>query len=202
MNYIKGIVLLTLVFFFVGLIVVVTYYHSTNESPNKTPSPTTNEPPLDLQIISPENKTYKTSDITLNYSLSRAVDEITYSLDGEKKVLTGNQTLSKLTNGIHNVTIYAYEKEDKVMKTVTFTIQNTPLEEATKYFESKGFTIENLSVDPLLNYNAFDCASKEILADIAEKLDRYTIYQFNGNSFNYFWVENQRGGRFFIKMLI
>jgi nitrous oxidase accessory protein NosD len=71
-------------------------------------------PPLIL-ILSPADKTYDTSNIPLNFTVSESVSQITYSLDGEENVtITGNMTLSKLANGDHNLTVYAKDKAGSV----------------------------------------------------------------------------------------
>jgi hypothetical protein len=61
-----------------------------------------------VSVLSVENKTYDTPDITLNFTVNEPVSQISYSLDGQDNVtLAGNTTLSGLSNGVHNVTVYA-----------------------------------------------------------------------------------------------
>jgi len=59
-------------------------------------------------VASPENKNYTSSDVYLNFMVNRAVNWMGYTLDGKDNVIvTGNITLTGLSNGVHNVTVYA-----------------------------------------------------------------------------------------------
>ncbi|MFH1774557.1 MAG: S8 family serine peptidase [Methanobacteriota archaeon] len=65
--------------------------------------------PLSVIIISPVNgSTHNTSEVALNYSLSKAASWIGYSLDNKSNVtLLGNTTLGNLTHGEHVLVVYA-----------------------------------------------------------------------------------------------
>jgi hypothetical protein len=71
-----------------------------------------------LSIMSPENKTYETSNIPLNFTVNEAlhpVSQITYSLDGLENVsIVGNITLTGLAYGEHNVTVFARDEAGNV----------------------------------------------------------------------------------------
>ena len=69
-----------------------------------------------IQIISPDqNKTYDADNVTLTFNVDRAVSKLSYSLDEEANVtITGNTTLTGLSNGIHNVVVYAFDQEGNV----------------------------------------------------------------------------------------
>lgn len=55
-----------------------------------------------------ENKTYSATDIPLNFTLNEPTSQLTYSLDGQANVtITGNATLTGLSGGVHNITVYA-----------------------------------------------------------------------------------------------
>jgi N-acetylneuraminic acid mutarotase len=77
-------------------------------------------PPVDgtapeITVLSPDNKTYDTSSIPLNFTVNEAVSQITYSLDGEENItITGNTTLTGLANGDHNLTIHAKDEAGNV----------------------------------------------------------------------------------------
>ncbi len=76
-------------------------------------------------ITSPENKTYSTSNVTLTFNVNEPVSEITYCLDGQDNItIGGNTTLTVLSYGYHNVTIYATDEAGNtgVSETVYFTI--------------------------------------------------------------------------------
>ncbi len=71
--------------------------------------------PLRVSILSLENKTYDTSDVSLNFTVNTSASEITYSIDGQKNVtIAGNTTLTGLANGNHNLTVYAKDAAWKI----------------------------------------------------------------------------------------
>jgi hypothetical protein len=81
--------------------------------------------PLDVSIVSPENKTYSTNEVPLKFTTSKPASSTYYSLDGEANVtLTGNTTLTNLPNGTHNLTIYAEDNNGntEASETIYFTI--------------------------------------------------------------------------------
>jgi hypothetical protein len=81
--------------------------------------------PLKVSILSVENKTYDSSDIPLNFTLSKKTSLIAYSIDGQdNRTVYGNTTLTGLPNGAHNLTVYAWDASGKVgsSETVTFII--------------------------------------------------------------------------------
>ncbi|MBT0159480.1 hypothetical protein G4O51_05800 [Candidatus Bathyarchaeota archaeon A05DMB-2] len=68
---------------------------------------TINAPPS-IVILSPENETYETGDLPLNFTVNEPVKWVGYSLDGKENVtVTGNSTITNLTNGFHSITVYA-----------------------------------------------------------------------------------------------
>jgi micrococcal nuclease len=61
-----------------------------------------------ISIVSPENKTYATSDIPLTFTVNEPVSWIAYSFDNEANVtITGNTTLFGLSDGSHSLIVYA-----------------------------------------------------------------------------------------------
>jgi hypothetical protein len=77
-------------------------------------------------IMAIKNST--TSDIPLNISINVPTSKITYSLDYQENVtIAGNTTLTGLSNGFHNVTVYAWDATGNVgaSETVMFTIAKT-----------------------------------------------------------------------------
>jgi hypothetical protein len=82
-------------------------------------------PPPSVSIASPENKTYNTSEVPLNFSVNEPDSQITYSLDGHNNVtVTGNTTLDGLSNGEHNITVYATNGAGNIgaSETINFTV--------------------------------------------------------------------------------
>jgi hypothetical protein len=55
-----------------------------------------------------QNVTFDTSSVPLNFTIDHQVTEVAYCLDGQDSVsIDGNTTLTGLSNGQHNVTVYA-----------------------------------------------------------------------------------------------
>ena len=82
-----------------------------------------------VTISSIENRTYKTSDIPLNFTVSEPVTEVSYSLDGLDNVtVAGNTTLAGLSIGEHNVTVFATDEAGNTgaSEKVFFTITEPP----------------------------------------------------------------------------
>jgi hypothetical protein len=69
----------------------------------------TTSPKISVQSL--ENKTFETSDVPLNFAVNEPASQIKYSLDGQENVtITGNTTLTGLSSGEHNVTVYATDE--------------------------------------------------------------------------------------------
>ena len=78
-----------------------------------------------ISILSLENKTYDTSDVPLSYVVDESASQISYVLDGQENVtISGNTTLTGLSDGTHNVTVYATDMAGNVgsTETVIFTV--------------------------------------------------------------------------------
>jgi hypothetical protein len=83
-----------------------------------------NQPP-NISLVSPENKTYYQSTISLNFTLDEPTSKIDYSVDGQNNVtINGNTTLTDLSIGEHNCTVYATDVEGNIgaSETITFTV--------------------------------------------------------------------------------
>jgi N-acetylneuraminic acid mutarotase len=81
--------------------------------------------PPDILVVSPENKTYTTGNVSLEFTVNKPVVWLGYSLDGKDNVTnTGNTTIAGLSSGLHNVTVYAKDALENTgaSETVTFTI--------------------------------------------------------------------------------
>jgi N-acetylneuraminic acid mutarotase len=67
--------------------------------------------PPEIKIVSPENKTYNESSVSLFFSVNKPINWTGYSLNGEDNVtIAGNGTLNELSNGAHNLTVYATDQ--------------------------------------------------------------------------------------------
>jgi hypothetical protein len=63
-----------------------------------------------ISVLSPVNETYTNSSVPLVYGVDKAVNWTKYSVDGKlNETITGNTTLTGLSNGLHNVTVYAQD---------------------------------------------------------------------------------------------
>jgi N-acetylneuraminic acid mutarotase len=80
-------------------------YSSLNEQ--YTPLGFGNVPPL-VSIVSPKSTTYNSSGVSLVFAVNKVVSWMGYSFDGQDNVtISGNFTVTDLSNGVHNVTVYA-----------------------------------------------------------------------------------------------
>lgn len=72
-----------------------------------------------------QNRTFETSDVPLNFTVNQAFSKITCSLDGEDNMtIKGNTTLSDLSYGEHNVTVFVTDTNGNTgaSETLLFTI--------------------------------------------------------------------------------
>jgi hypothetical protein len=66
--------------------------------------------PPEVLMLSPLNKTYDSSDVPLNFTVNESLSKIAYVLDYQDNMtIDGNTTLTGLSNGAHNVTVYAWD---------------------------------------------------------------------------------------------
>ena len=71
---------------------------------------------------------YNESSVSLNFTVDRPVGWMSYSLDKSDNItITGNYTLSELSAGVHNVTVYAGDSFGNVgaSETIVFSIAET-----------------------------------------------------------------------------
>jgi hypothetical protein len=105
-----------------------------------------------IRILSPENKTYAVDDCPLSFILNENVSLIQYSLDDqENRTITGNTTLTDLTQGIHSVSVYASDSYGNVGKSeaIHFGIDTTP-----PYITNVTEPLESMPLGTLLGVNA------------------------------------------------
>jgi len=82
-------------------------------------------PPPKISILSPEDQTYNESSVPLTFSLDKQVTWVSYSLDGKQNIsLSGNSTVVSMTNGSHNITLFANDTFGNISasETITFTV--------------------------------------------------------------------------------
>jgi N-acetylneuraminic acid mutarotase len=102
------------------------FYNDTWLTTNEqyTPSGYGTVPPQ-MSVLSPENKTY--SSVPLTFTTNKATDWIGYSLDNRPNAtITGNTTLSGLSQGTHSITIYANDSRGNVgsCRSATFSVDS------------------------------------------------------------------------------
>jgi len=82
--------------------------------------------PPNITVSSMESIKYETSDVPLSFTANEPVSQISYVLDGQENVtIGGNTTLTGLTNGSHNLTVYAWDTAGNlgVSETITFNVK-------------------------------------------------------------------------------
>ncbi|MDI9576538.1 MAG: hypothetical protein WC203_05710 [Candidatus Bathyarchaeia archaeon] len=79
-----------------------------------------------IEIINPESVTYSVRNVSVDFVLNKQVSWIGYSLDGKQnETILSNFTLTALSLGTHNITVYAIDRYDNQGSsgTISFTIQ-------------------------------------------------------------------------------
>ena len=87
--------------------------------------------PPSISIVSPENKTYTVSNVSLTFIVSEPTSWIGYSLGAQVNVtIAGNTTLTGLSDGTHNLTVYAKDTAGNTgtSETIYFTIKTKKAE--------------------------------------------------------------------------
>lgn len=87
--------------------------------------PIENAPP-EIKVVSPVNQTYNESSVSLVFIVNKPVNWTGYSLNGQDNVtITGNTTLTGLSSGLHNVTVYAKDTFENMgaSETIYFSVE-------------------------------------------------------------------------------
>jgi len=94
-----------------------------------TPDPSYDGAAPEISVASPENRIYYTVDVTLNFTVNEPVSSMRYELDGETVgEVSGNTTLTGLSYGLHNLTVYAIDAAGNTgtSETIIFTVAKEP----------------------------------------------------------------------------
>ncbi len=78
-----------------------------------------------VSVVSPENKTYAARNVSLAFTVNKPASWLGYSVDGQETItITGNTTIARLLNGLHNITVYANDTFGNIgaSQTIQFTI--------------------------------------------------------------------------------
>jgi hypothetical protein len=82
-------------------------------------------PPV-IDLASPVKQTYNASSVSLDFMVNKPAVWMGYSLDGRDNVtVNGNVTIEELSNGLHNVTVYAEDSLGNMgaSEIVSFTVE-------------------------------------------------------------------------------
>lgn len=82
-------------------------------------------PPV-IDVVSPVNQAYNGSSVSLVFTVNKPVNWTGYSLDGQENVtINGNTTIGRLSNGLHNITVYARDELENtgVSETISFSVE-------------------------------------------------------------------------------
>jgi hypothetical protein len=86
--------------------------------------------PPQVSLVSSETLNTTASQVSLNFTINRPVDWMSYSLDGKDNItIKGNTTITGLSAGLHNITVYAKDANGIVggSETINFTIVKSSL---------------------------------------------------------------------------
>jgi hypothetical protein len=89
------------------------------------PDPSYDGAAPEIAVLSPENKTYYTANVTLDFTVNEPVFSVHYELDGGTAVeISGNTTIVGLAIGVHNITVFGFDASGNmgVSETVFFAI--------------------------------------------------------------------------------
>ncbi len=78
-----------------------------------------------VSILDPRNETYISSEVLLNLAGDKPFSKISYVLDQHENItINGNATLTGLTDGIHNLTVFAWDTAGNICssETIAFTV--------------------------------------------------------------------------------
>jgi hypothetical protein len=81
--------------------------------------------PPEINLLSPVTHSYNESSVPLLFTVDKQIYWMGYSLDcQDNNTVTGNVTLSELTNGAHNITVYAEDTfgNEGASETIIFNI--------------------------------------------------------------------------------
>lgn len=87
-------------------------------------SPAPDVTPPFVSILSPKSQSYDVGDVPLTFTVNEPTSWIGYSLDGHDNVtITGNLTVSELSVGAHNLTVYAKDVAGNIGASVTIQLE-------------------------------------------------------------------------------
>lgn len=113
--------------------------------------------PPKVTLLSIENKTYDSASIALNFAVNESVSQAAYCLDGKENIsIAQNSTLKGLSDGAHNVTVYAWDEAGNVgsSETISFNIK-------TDEFTTVAFAVVSAASVAVLGVGLFVYCKKQ-----------------------------------------
>jgi parallel beta-helix repeat protein len=110
--------------------------------------------PPEISVVSPESKAYATTDVPLIFTVNETTSWMGYSLDGQANVtILGNTTLTGLSEGSHDIIVYANDTFGNMgaSATIYFSVDTLPptvmvlSPENTTYYTSSVMLTFNVS---------------------------------------------------------
>lgn len=129
-----------------------------------------------ISILSPENKMYTVNDVSLTFSVSESTSWIGYSLDGQTNAtITGNITLSDLSDGLHTLTVFANDSAGNMgpSEMVYFIIDTEAPDIQILSPENKTYATSSVSLN---------CSVNESTSWIAYSIDNQANVTITGNT--------------------
>ena len=85
--------------------------------------------PPTISLLSGNNVTYSSAEVSLDFAVSEPTSKVAYCLDeGDNVTINGNFTLTNLSNGLHKLTVFAWDLAGNIgaSETLTFTVDKQP----------------------------------------------------------------------------
>jgi hypothetical protein len=111
--------------------------------------------PPAISILCPQDTTYPTSGVSLNFMVNETTDWIGYSLDRQgNRTIPGNTTLIDLSDGSHCVEVYANDTSGNMgSDKICFTVDTTPPEASFSYSPETPIVDEDLCFNASASYD-------------------------------------------------
>jgi hypothetical protein len=157
------------------------------------------QPPPQIHVLSPQNTTYATNIIALNFTISKPSAWIGYSLDNSANVtIAGNTTITNLLEGSHHIVIFANDSSgsmgssDPVYFSVRIPVHDIAVIDVvpsvTQVFQGEvvnvGITVKNNGTEPeTFNVKAYyDNAAIGIMTNVFLNPSSTKILTFSWNT--------------------
>jgi hypothetical protein len=101
---------------------------------------------LEIVVLSPQNKTYAATEVPLTFTFNKQIWSADYILEGEGGHIpvSGNTTLTGLSNGTHTLTVYVITERESASQTVYFAV-SPEVQQQTEPFPTALVTIVSVA---------------------------------------------------------